>query len=143
MLILSSAHHAQIIAHTESGYPDEACGFLLGQVETSGAATTKTVQTVLPLPNHAARKESRFILSPSDVYKADKFARQAGQTIIGVFHSHPDAPAQPSEIDRQAAWPDYSYLIVAVHNGRAVQSVSWVLPPDETAPFVEETLCLE
>ena len=138
MLILSHAHHAQIIAHAQSGYPDEVCGFLLGQI--NGEA--KTVQTVLPLVNHAGDKNNRFVLSPNDVYQVDKTARRLGQSIVGVFHSHPDAPAQPSEIDRAAAWSDYSYLIVSVSNGQVVQTVSWVLR-DENGPFVEETFCLE
>lgn len=142
MLLLSHAHHAQIIAAAQNGYPDEVCGFLLGLM---GSDNAKTVQTVLQTANHAERKENRFVLSPDDVYQVDKAARQAGQSIVGVFHSHPDAPATPSEIDRQAAWLDYSYLIVSVYNGQATDAVSWVLSPGggDNPAFVQEILCLE
>ena len=38
---------------------------------------------------------------------------EAGLTVLGFYHSHPDHPARPSETDRRHAWPYYSYVIVA------------------------------
>ncbi len=144
MLRLPRAFHEQILAHAKSGYPHEVCGFLLGRLERNGDGTvTKTVGAVLPLENHAETKENRFALSPSDVYRADKTARASGQSVIGVFHSHPDVPANPSETDRKCAWAEFSYVIVPVYGGRAGAANSWVLLPDENGPFVSETLSLE
>lgn len=144
MLRLSRAFHQQIIACAEGGYPHEVCGFLLGKLERNGDQTvTKTVGAVLPLENRAETKENRFVLSPTDVYRADKTARVSGQSVIGVFHSHPDVPANPSKTDRKFAWAEFSYLIVPVYNGRAGEAISWVLSPDESGPFVSEYLSLE
>jgi proteasome lid subunit RPN8/RPN11 len=60
-----------------------------------------------------------------------------GLDVLGVFHSHPDHPNQPSEFDRQWAWPNFSYLITSVVQGVAVESRSWRLNEDR-ANFSEE-----
>lgn len=59
--------------------------------------------------------------------------------MVGVFHSHPDRPAQPSETDRALALPWFSYIITSVQGGRALESRSWRLLDDRTG-FSEETL---
>jgi len=59
--------------------------------------------------------------------------------IIGVFHSHPDHPAAPSQTDLHFAVPWYSYLITSVRSGRAHESRAWRLDPSE-ASMQEEPL---
>jgi proteasome lid subunit RPN8/RPN11 len=56
-----------------------------------------------------------------------------------VFHSHPDHPAQPSEFDREHAWPNFSYLITSVGEGKARVTRAWSLREDRTA-FAEDLL---
>jgi proteasome lid subunit RPN8/RPN11 len=62
--------------------------------------------------------------------------------ILGFYHSHPDHPAIPSEFDTSHAWPWYSYLIVAVADGRAESAASWVLDSDRPR-MQRETLDVE
>jgi hypothetical protein len=47
--------------------------------------------------------------------------------------NHPDHAAIPSEIDRQLAWSGYTYLIVSVVSGRAIDLQAWQL--DEREQF--------
>jgi proteasome lid subunit RPN8/RPN11 len=57
--------------------------------------------------------------------------------VVGIWHSHPDHPAQPSETDRQAAWEGWSYMILSV-TGEGVSDVrSWRLDGDA---FIEEVV---
>ena len=52
--------------------------------------------------------------------------------LLGFYHSHPDHPAEPSEYDREHAWPGYSYVITSV-SGENVQDMrSWTLRDDRT-----------
>ena len=53
--------------------------------------------------------------------------------LIGWYHSHPDAPARPSEFDREHAWPWYSYIIVSVQKGEPRDTTSWRLHDDRAA----------
>ena len=66
-------------------------------------------------------------------------ADRLGLEMLGVFHSHPDHPNLPSEFDRQWAWPNFSYLITSVVEGKAVDSRSWRLSEDRTS-FSEEII---
>ena len=72
-------------------------------------------------------KQRRYWIDPKDLLNAQKFAREKGLSIIGVYHSHPDHVAVPSECDRQLAWPEYAYIIVSVQKGKAVDLKNWAL----------------
>ena len=135
-LELSALDRAKVVGHLEAGYPDEACGILLGRAHAAGAV----VDEVILVAN--AREESRhnrYVIPPSEVLAAQKRARALGGDIVGYFHSHPDHPAQPSEFDREHAWPGSSYLIVAVRQGQAEDVRSWRLS-DDRERFFEETV---
>jgi proteasome lid subunit RPN8/RPN11 len=71
--------------------------------------------------------------------RAELAARKEGRDVLGFYHSHPDHPAEPSDFDREHALPFYSYIIVSVEKGRAVNLRSWELAPDR-AKFLEEEL---
>ena len=66
-----------------------------------------------------------------------KRARAAGLDIVGVYHTHPDHPAEPSAYDRDTAAPRGRTFIVSVREGRAADVRSWCIA-DLEAPFVEE-----
>ena len=72
-------------------------------------------------------KTHRYWIDPRDILQAQKYARDRNLDIIGIYHSHTDNPAIPSECDRAYAWSQYAYLIVAVQNGRATEMRNWCL----------------
>jgi proteasome lid subunit RPN8/RPN11 len=119
----------RIRAHGVETYPHECCGALLGR--DGEAEKTREVSNLLPLANR--RNDSprnRFELTPEDVRLAEKTASDAGVELLGWYHSHPDAPARPSEYDRDHAWPWYSYIIVSVQKGEPRDMTSWRLKDD-------------
>jgi proteasome lid subunit RPN8/RPN11 len=76
-------------------------------------------------------------LAPQDFIAADTEAQKAGLEIVGVWHSHPDHPARPSEVDRKSAWEGWSYLILAVKHDGIHDLRSWRLVSEH---FVEESI---
>ena len=127
----------QIHQHGENAYPGEGAGFLLGNSSTD----TRVVTAILELSN--AREESaqhnRYLLTPQDMLRSEQEAARLGLDVIGVFHSHPDHPNQPSEFDREWAMPWFSYIITSVKQGTAAGSRSWRLS-DDRAQFTEESI---
>lgn len=123
----------QIHAHGEEAYPEEGAGFLVG--------LNGRVEMILPLPNarEDEARHNRFLITPQDYLKAELEADGLGLNLIGVFHSHPDHPNQPSEYDRDWAQPFFSYIITTVNAGRAVESRSWKLVEDRSK-FEEEAI---
>lgn len=83
----------------------------------------------------------RYWIDPKDMLAAQKYSRNKGLSIIGIYHSHPDHPAVPSECDRACAWPEYSYIIVSVPQGQATDVFSWVL--DDEHQFQSEKLTVQ
>src|SRR6059058_2487387 len=79
----------------------------------------------------------RFRVAPGDTLASMKRAREAGMDLVGLYHTHPEHPAVPSDFDRDAAWPDWSYLILSVREGRVAEERSWVLAEEERR-FMEE-----
>jgi proteasome lid subunit RPN8/RPN11 len=70
--------------------------------------------------------------------QTQKAARNRNLNIIGIYHSHPNYPAIPSEWDRIYAWPEYSYVILSVQNTQAGELQSWTL--DDHHQFQAETI---
>ena len=153
VLTLHLSHLTQMQAHAEKTYPQECCGILIGRIveqsktiaqlwETENAWTEETQAEF----NRDREIESsvgfdrdrRYTIAPEDWLRAQKFARDRQLDILGIYHSHPDYPAVPSEYDRVLAWPQYSYVIVSVHQGRATDLLSWQL--DECHQFQAENI---
>ena len=91
-------------------------------------------------PNsHGGSRRRRFAIAPEALLRAQKEARAAGLEVLGYYHSHPDAPAVPSARDLETAWPEVSYVIVAVERGRPGELRSWRLDPAQRG-FEEERI---
>ena len=120
----------RIHAHGLETYPHECCGAILGRDDEY----SREVLDLLPLANR--RNDSprnRFEVTPDDVRLAEKTASEKKIELIGWYHSHPDAPARPSEFAREHAWPWYSYIIVSVLKGAPADTTSWRLHDDRAA----------
>lgn len=109
---LSSQARETILSEAARHYPHECCGLLAG----SGAEIT----AAFPVENvEKDRRHDRFVLDPVGYIEADRRAAEAGLSIVGIYHSHPDHPARPSETDRgyAAPWEGYVWIIVSVVKG--------------------------
>lgn len=147
MIQLTDSHLQIIYTHAERAYPEECCGILLGValgsdkecikvIATSNAWNTQETPDLFA--NQEASRNKRYTIAPLDLMQAQKLAREEELNIIGIFHSHTDNLAIPSEFDREYAWQEYSYIIVSVQKGKATDVRSWCL--DETHQFQEETI---
>jgi S-sulfo-L-cysteine synthase (O-acetyl-L-serine-dependent) len=124
---------AALRRHAEAAYPDECCGALLGTRPDS-------VEEILELDNASAgERRRRFVITPADFVRAEAAAERAGRDVLGFYHSHPDHPAHPSQFDLDHAWPNLSYPIVSVRDGRSAEIRSWRLASDRSA-FQEELM---
>lgn len=131
MLTIKSNTLKEIEKHLEAAYPNEGAGLLLG----SATQTGKQVQRILPLENRweGAEQYHRFLLTAQDMLRGEQEAAQRGLDVVGIFHSHPDHPAEPSGFDRDWALPWYSYIITTVAQGQTARHRSWLLKEDRSA----------
>ena len=117
-------------------YPHECCGFLIGNVENNHVEAVEYI----PAKNSMnERKERRYSIDPLEYLKAENHADSNNMTLIGIVHSHPDNPAEPSEFDRNHAFSGFSYIIVSVDEDSINGFRSWRLK-ENREKFVEENI---
>jgi len=134
---ISSQAYANLLNDLQSAYPDEGCGFLLGN--ESGE---RNIEETLKVDNSKeGDKRRRFEIKPTDYMRAEKYAEENNMTLLGVYHSHPDHPAKPSEHDLKQAVPFFSYIIVSVMEGEIADITSWQL--GDSGYFEEENILNE
>ncbi|HZZ75707.1 MAG TPA: M67 family metallopeptidase [Puia sp.] len=134
MIIVESGPLEEMKAHVVTTFPDECCGFLYGAEQTNGS---RMISTILKVNNSkTGDKKRRFEISGKDYMLAEKFALENNILLLGIYHSHPNHPAIPSEHDRVAALPYFSYVILSATPGMIDHIRSWKLN-DETQ-FEEE-----
>ena len=126
-------------AHAERVYPEECCGLIVGTIDPCTEILVKSAAEIVSLGNEWTAdavseenaenktKHRRYWIDPKDMLRVQKQAREQDRNIIGVYHSHPDHVAVPSECDRAQAWPTYAYVIVSVCKGKAVDIQNWAL----------------
>lgn len=78
--------------------PLECCGILLGRAGR--------IEEARPARNVAAEPARRFEIDPAALIDAHRAARAGGLPVAGYYHSHPEGPAHPSDIDRALAAHD-------------------------------------
>jgi proteasome lid subunit RPN8/RPN11 len=115
--------------HGEETYPHECCGFMLGSAEDG---LQRIVEIRSQANERTESRENRFLITPDQFKAAESAARKAGLQLVGIYHSHPDSPARPSEYDRDHAWPWFSYIIVSVKGGKADEANAWQLKEDRS-----------
>ena len=116
--------------HGVRDYPYECCGLLLGRFE----ADAKVVRETYPISNarEESAKRNRFLITPEELMRGEKYARTKELEVVGFYHSHPDSPAVPSRYDLEHAWPTYSYIIVSTTPGSAGDLYSWEQEADRS-----------
>jgi len=127
---------AEIREHGVRDYPYECCGLLLGRFTDDG----KVVRETYPISNARDEdaKRNRFLITPEDLMKGERYARSRDLEVVGFYHSHPDSPAVPSKYDLEHAWPTYSYIIVSISEGQSSDLFSWEQETDRSRFNPEE-----
>ncbi|MDX2302772.1 MAG: M67 family metallopeptidase [Microscillaceae bacterium] len=120
--------------HAEEAYPNECCGFFYGK-----DGEIRQILLSSPVDNSKeGDQRRRFEIHPKDYMRAEQFALLHDTTLLGVYHSHPEHPAIPSEHDLKQALPYFSYIIISVKSRLAEDMRSWRL--NEEKQFIEELI---
>ncbi|HOW28935.1 MAG TPA: M67 family metallopeptidase [Elusimicrobiota bacterium] len=160
LIIPESVFHT-VTSWAESCYPREGCGLIFGDFTGEG---DKRSSRFVPLRNILTQSDEKrtspvweaataslgarvsnqgrteFVMDPEEVDRVSLAAQQEGLDLVGIVHTHPDHPAEPSATDRaQPMLAVWSNVIVQVVQGKYVELRSWTRP-DDKVPFHEETI---
>ena len=102
---LSETDKKILSEHSENQKPNEACAILFG----------KNDQVLdLFLTENIEKSSVNFTISNEQLIEGYKIAEEKEMEVIGIFHSHPDSDAFPSNTDKKfmqsnpVAWVIYS-----------------------------------
>lgn len=104
----------QLTDHAERAWPNECVGALYGRAGE--------VHHTLALENSAPVPTRAFELSAREYLRAEAEAHATGLELLGLYHSHVDAPPEPSASDRELLAHFPLLVIIEVRAGVA-QSV--------------------
>ncbi len=96
----------RMLAHARGVAPEECCGLLGGR----GPAAL----SVYPLRNVAGDALTAYEAAPEELFAAQRQMREAGEELLGIYHSHPRAREPfPSPTDvKLAFYPSAVYFII-------------------------------
>jgi proteasome lid subunit RPN8/RPN11 len=102
-LHLHPNHWAQMEADVKAKEPEEACGIVAGEGNTS--------RLVIPVTN-TLHNPYRFRMEPKEQLDAFLLAEEKGLDILAIYHSHPQGIYKPSATDYdELTFPGIIYLI--------------------------------
>ena len=139
MITVPNQQLTEIREHGVRDYPYECCGLLLGHYTEAGKVVTETY----PISNarEESAKRNRFLITPEELMRGERYAASQQLELVGFYHSHPDSPAVPSNYDLEHAWPTYSYIIVSTSAGQSTDLFSWEQQEDRSRFNQEEIKC--
>lgn len=97
------------LLHLAQSSPDtEVCGLI--------GAKDDEPSSCYPIENTASNPSTRFQLDAQQHIAAFKQMRDNGEELFAIYHSHPNAPAEPSATDiDMASYPEALYLIISLN----------------------------
>jgi proteasome lid subunit RPN8/RPN11 len=100
-----------LIDHARAGYPNEACGLLIGDRAASDGGRPLRFEATA----NKAASPYRYEIDPDDLYRLTIATEDAGEMFWGIVHSHTHTPAVPSPTDIGLAfYPDALYVLVSL-----------------------------
>jgi proteasome lid subunit RPN8/RPN11 len=124
MILLHDNAMQKIVEDSESSYPNEACGLLLGKRRGANVH----VASVHVSDNVSEKPRSHFEVDPQLRFDLERLARKKNVEVVAVYHSHPNGVAEPSAVDLSNAWEtDLIWIIVAVESGKAASQRAYRL----------------
>ena len=131
-LQISEAFLNRLHNHAETHLPLETVALFFGEISD----TSVCVNRIELMENKSTAKYTTFSVDPEEEYQLLVEAEERGESLVGIFHSHP-APPEPSQTDlRNMRLNPVVWLIASKQSGNWI-SKAFVL---ENGTAIEITI---
>jgi|TARA_B110001454_G_C12314143_1_gene264945 proteasome lid subunit RPN8/RPN11 len=96
-ILLNQKQVDTLIQHSEKAGISESCAMLLGTHDDQ----QWNVKEVFLTHNAHIDSEISFIITPEELLQGYQLAEKKQLELVGVFHSHPNSTASPSNLDKK------------------------------------------
>jgi proteasome lid subunit RPN8/RPN11 len=126
-----------IIAQAEREFPDECCGFIIGDGVSEEPRPIRNIQNARYAENPAEfPRDARtaFLMEPKEHLTVLNEVDRRKLKLVAVYHSHPDHDAYFSPTDRAQAcsfdpaepdYPDTFHIVVSVRGGKFARAAAF------------------
>lgn len=98
----------QLLHHAQNTPDSEVCGLI-------GAKNNQPC-SCYPIKNIAPQPETKFLLDETQHIAAQVAMREKAESLFAIYHSHPSAPALPSQTDiALATYPNALHFIISLN----------------------------
>ena len=95
-IVLAQKEKDKLVAHAIEQQPSESCAMLFGK-KVGDDWNVKEVFLTQNMDN----SQTNFTISPEELLKGYQVAQKNQLEVVGVFHSHPNSDAIPSNTDKK------------------------------------------
>ena len=95
-VVLAQKEKDKLIAHAIEQQPSESCAMLFGKK----VGDNWNVKEVF-LTQNIDDSQTNFTISPEELLKGYQIAEKNQLEVVGIFHSHPNSDAIPSNTDKK------------------------------------------
>ena len=122
-IILTQAQKQILSNHAENEKPNESCAILFGTDNKKEVKVEKVFLT-----KNIEQSPVNFTISAEQRLEADKMERELRLKIIGIFHSHPDSKAYPSNTDKK--FMELNPEVWIIFSGISKDFKAYILEPE-------------
>ena len=95
-IVLAQKEKDKLVAHAIEQQPSESCAMLFGK-KVGDDWNVKEVFLTQNMDN----SQTNFTISPEELLKGYQIAEKNQLEVVGIFHSHPNSDAIPSNTDKK------------------------------------------
>ena len=95
-IVLAQKEKDKLVTHAISEQPSESCAMLFGKK----VGDNWNVKEVF-LTQNIDDSKTNFTISPEELLKGYQIAEKNQLEVVGIFHSHPNSDAIPSNTDKK------------------------------------------
>ena len=95
-IVLAQKEKDKLVTHAISEQPSESCAMLFGKK----VGDNWNVKEVF-LTQNIDDSKTNFTISPEELLKGYQIAEKNQLEVVGIFHSHPNSDAVPSNTDKK------------------------------------------
>lgn len=133
VISISGADLRRIESLAASAFPRECCGLLMGMRMQQGWRILAIEESENVAPDD---RNDRFEIDPRLLLRVQKAARAGGPLMVGLYHSHPNGAAAPSQTDLNNAWQTGMIWLITAVDGAQVASCAFLREETGFAPAV-------
>ncbi len=129
-IIISESQKKILSNHADNEKPNESCAILFGIVDDQ-----KTIVKEIFLTKNIDESPVNFTISNEQLIKCYKTAEEKKMEVVGIFHSHPNSEAYPSNTDKKFM---YSNPVVwVIYSGISNEFKAYVLESNVLEILIE------